>query len=86
MRHQGRPVYFGAECNMGSVITTHLFGITLNHAGSSFLIQAIGVCRAAWNLPLEGRWSLGYAGPRPGGENSQACGRSGARAAAGGRS
>ena len=44
-------------------ITTHLFGIVLNHSGSTFLQMAVAKCRATWNLRSEGLFALGYCGP-----------------------
>ena len=59
----GKAVYHGAGRDLGRVITTHLFGITMNHAGSTLLMRAVGACRAVWSLPSEGQFALGYAGP-----------------------
>ncbi|MYD86892.1 MAG: sulfotransferase [Acidobacteria bacterium] len=54
---------YGAGRDLGRVIRTHLFGITMNHAGSTFLMRAVATCRAVWSLPFEGQFALGYAGP-----------------------
>ena len=59
-------LYWGAHCDLERLVTTHLFCITLNHAGSTFLMKAISTCRAIWNLPDEGQFALGYCGPRLG--------------------
>ena len=40
-----------------------MFGITVNHSGSTFLRQALATSRAVWSLPDEGQFVLGYAGP-----------------------
>ena len=58
--------YYGAGRDLEEVVKTHLFGITLNHAGSSFLDKAALTSRAVWGLPGEGQFSLGYRGPRLG--------------------
>ena len=55
---------YGAGRDLRRVVTTHLFGITMNHAGSTFLMSAIATSRAVWSLPFEGQFALGYAGPR----------------------
>ena len=44
-------------------VGTHLFGISANNSGSTFLKAALATSRATWNLALEGQMMLGYAGP-----------------------
>lgn len=61
-----KALHHGAGRDLGETITTHLFGITMNHSGSTFLMRAIATCRSVWSLPLEGQFALGYAGPRLG--------------------
>ena len=61
-----RALHHGAGRDLERIVTTHLFGITMNHAGSTFLMRAIETCRAVWSLPFEGQFALGYAGPRLG--------------------
>ena len=56
-------VYYGAGRDLEPLLTTHLFGMALNHGGSTFLQMALATCRATWNLPEEGKGALGYAGP-----------------------
>ena len=56
-------LYFGAGRDLQSLVTTHLFVIVPEHAGSTFLQMALATCRATWNLPCEGQAALGYAGP-----------------------
>ncbi len=57
-----RP-YFGAGRDLQSLVTTHLFVIAPEHAGSTFLQRALATCQATWNLPCEAQAALGYAGP-----------------------
>ncbi len=71
-----RP-YFGAGRDLQSLVTTHLFVIVPEHAGSTFLQRALATCRATWNLPCESavrgsgrvgiRGSDRWAGPHAGG-------------------
>ena len=58
----GAMVY-GAACDVARAVTTHLFGISPNNSGSTFLQSALATCRATWNLPREGQWMPGFAGP-----------------------
>ena len=57
------PVYHGAGRDLDRLVTTHLFIVSRDHSGSTFLQQALATCRATWNLPLEGRQMLGFVGP-----------------------
>ena len=67
MSGAARPrVCYGAGRDLGRRITTHLFCITLNHAGSTFLQRALATCRATWNLDREAQATVGYAGPAVG--------------------
>ena len=60
----GRRAYcYGAGRDLGRLVKTHLFGITVNHSGSTFLRRALATCRATWNLPSEGQFAGGYSGP-----------------------
>ena len=73
---RGRP-YFGAGRDLQRLVTTHLFVIVPEHAGSTFLQRALATCRATWNLPCESalrgsgrvgiRGSDRWAGPPAGG-------------------
>ncbi len=58
-----RDRFLGAGRELDRCITTHLFGIVLNHSGSTFLQMAVAKCRATWNLRSEGLFALGYCGP-----------------------
>ena len=44
-------------------VGTHLFGISANNSGSTFLRAALATSRATWNLHWEGQMMLGYVGP-----------------------
>ena len=57
---------YGAGRELDRTVTTHLFVICPNNSGSTFLKQVLAACRSTWNLPREGHWMPGYAGPRPG--------------------
>ena len=50
---------------MERTIETHLFVISPNNSGSTFLSLALAACREAWSLPDESRRVLGFAGPSP---------------------
>ena len=45
---------YGAGRDLSRTITTHLFVLSPNHGGSTFLQQALATSRATWNLPREG--------------------------------
>ena len=60
---------------MERTIETHLFVVSPNNSGSTFLSLALAACRQAWSLPDESRLVHGFAGrlrsrvsrvPRPG--------------------
>ena len=53
----------GCRHDMESRVRTHLFGISANNSGTTFLRAALATCRATWNLPWEGQMMLGYVGP-----------------------
>ena len=54
---------FGAQADLACQITTHLFIISPNNSGSTFVRRAIETCAAVWSLPREGQHMLGYTGP-----------------------
>ena len=56
---------FGAGRDLEARVRTHLFCISPNHSGSTFLQLALATCRGTWNLHLEGEQTLGFVGPRP---------------------
>ena len=59
------PVY-GAVYDLERAVGTHLFAISPNNSGSTFLQKALATSRATWNLELEGPQMLGFRGPRGG--------------------
>ena len=56
---------FSAGRDLEDKVRTHLFCISPNHSGSTFLQLALAACRGTWNLPLEGDQTFGFVGPRP---------------------
>ncbi len=54
---------YGAMHDLERAVRTHLFGMAPNNSGSSFLQEAMATSRATWNLPREGQFALGFAGP-----------------------
>ena len=55
--------FFAAPRDIKDVIETHVFGIAPNNSGSTFLMQALAICRQTWNLLLEGQFAFGFTGP-----------------------
>ena len=53
----------GAGRDLDKIVTTHLFAVSPNNSGSTFLEHALATCRAAWSLAREGKRMLGYSGP-----------------------
>ena len=64
-RAGGGSVFLGAHRDLERLVTTHLFVICPNHSGSTFLQKALATSRRTWNLPREGKSTLGFVGPRP---------------------
>ena len=58
-------LFLGAGQDLERTIETHLFVISPNNSGSTFLSLALAACREAWSLPDESRRVLGFAGPSP---------------------
>ena len=56
---------FGAGRDLDEKVRTHLFIISPNHSGSSFLRLALATCRGTWNLRREGREAFVFPKPRP---------------------
>ena len=48
---------------MERTIETHLFVVSPNNSGSTFLSLALAACRQAWSLPDESRLVHGFARP-----------------------
>lgn len=57
------PPFLGSQANLAELIDTHLFVISPNNSGSTFVTRAIEKCREVWRLPREGQHMLGYRGP-----------------------
>ena len=55
--------FFGAQVDMAAAIARHVFVISPNQSGSTFLIRALGLCNQAWELPREGQHAFGFVGP-----------------------
>ena len=53
----------GAGRDLDQIVTTHLFAVSPNNSGSTFLERALATCRDAWTLAREGKRMLGYSGP-----------------------
>ena len=53
----------GCRHEVESRVGAHLFGISANNSGSTFLRAALATSRATWNLDREGQMMLGYVGP-----------------------
>ncbi len=51
----------------GARIKTHLFIISPNNSGSTFLKNALATSRKTWNLQREGQNTFGFRGPRTSG-------------------
>ena len=56
--------YYGATHDVAQAVTTHLFGISPNNSGSTFLHQALSTTKKTWSLLTEGSLALGFAGPQ----------------------
>ena len=55
--------HHGAAHDLQRLIHTHLFVISPNNSGSTFLANALATSRATWNLGVEGQHVLGFRGP-----------------------
>ena len=54
---------FGVREKLSGSVRIYLFGIGANNSGTTFLKNAISTSRSSWNLPLEGQFTRGFAGP-----------------------
>ena len=54
---------YGTGRDLERTIITHLFAISPNSSGSTFLQHALATSRATWNLPREGQAVHGFAEP-----------------------
>ena len=64
-KQAGALACLGCRHDLEERVDTHLFGITPNHSGSTFLREALATSRATWNLREGGQKMLGYVGPKP---------------------
>ena len=55
---------FGTDGDSSRLVRTHLFGIGANNSGTTFLKNALSTSQHTWNLPAEGQFAAGFAGPR----------------------
>lgn len=59
---QGFP---GAQHDLEALITTHLFVISPNNSGSTFMKNVLATCPGTWNLRREGQNTFGFRGSNP---------------------
>ena len=57
--------YYGAQHDLAQQIKTHLFVISPNNSGSTFLKNVLATCPNTWNLRREGQHAFGFGGPTP---------------------
>ena len=57
------PAILGAQCDLTQRVKMHLFVISPNNSGSTFVTRALETCQEVWRLPREGQHMLGYSGP-----------------------
>jgi hypothetical protein len=58
--------YYGAQHPLDKLVTTHLFALSPNNGGSTFLKNVLATCRRTWNLAREGQHTFGFLGPSTG--------------------
>ncbi len=58
-------IYHGARHDLEKLITTHLFVISPNNSGSTFVKNVLATCPTTWNLRREGQHAFGFPGPNP---------------------
>lgn len=56
-------ISLGSRQDLAARIQTHLFVISPNNSGSTFVRRAIETCKDVWALAREGQHMLGYTGP-----------------------
>lgn len=54
---------FGSQFDLAEQIQTHLFIISPNNSGSTFLKNVLATSRHTWNLAREGQHTKGFQGP-----------------------
>lgn len=57
------PICFGSQFDLAKQIQTHLFIISPNNSGSTFLKNVLATSRHTWNLAREGQHTKGFQGP-----------------------
>lgn len=62
-------MYYSANYDLKRLIKTHLFVISPNNSGSTFLKNALATSQHTWNLNQEGQHTFGFSGPVPYVEN-----------------
>ncbi|MFB0613741.1 sulfotransferase [Aurantiacibacter poecillastricola] len=55
--------YLGAQHDLDRLVQTHLFILSPNNGGSTFLRRSIENCARVWSLPREGQHVFGFPGP-----------------------
>ena len=55
--------YLGASKCLPALVKTHLFVISPNNSGSTFLQNILKLSKSTWNLEREGQHVFGYSGP-----------------------
>lgn len=55
--------WFSGAPDVAATVDTHLFGIGANNSGTTFIKEALATSRHTWNLPREGQFAIGFAGP-----------------------
>jgi len=56
----------GIQHDLDELVGTHLFVLSPNNCGSTFVKNALALSRHTWNLRHEGQHAYGFAGPTPG--------------------
>ncbi len=55
--------WFSGAPEVAATVDTHLFGIGANNSGTTFIKEVLATSRRTWNLPREGQFAAGFAGP-----------------------
>jgi len=55
--------FYGGQFDLNDLIEKHLFIISPNNSGSTFLRELLATSKATWNLEREGQHSPGFKGP-----------------------
>src|SRR5262245_51789786 len=62
--HGTTALHYGAVNDLDALVKTHLFIISPNNSGSTFLKNALATSSRTWNLVREGQNTFGFSGPR----------------------